>query len=151
MSKFESFKLTVPYLNHIQQSRSNCYLCRIFRKFLRIYLAEHFVRKKCDSTYCNFLNIKFRHRYFFANITKFSEQVSLKHLQEHILLMSKSEHMLKLTSHRILPHLWSADLLKSFSQLIMSIFCLFSIFLLKDFEINKQIGKVWGYPTLLIS
>ena len=60
-----------------------------------IYLAEHFVRNNNDSAYCNFLNIKLRHGYFSANITKFSEQVSLKYLQEHIiLLMSKSEHML---------------------------------------------------------
>ena len=58
-------------------------------------MAEHFVRKNCDSTYCNFLNIKLRRGYFSANIAKFPEQVSLKHLQEHIiLLMSKSEHML---------------------------------------------------------
>ena len=49
-----------------------------------IYLAEHFVRNNNDSAYCNFLNIKLRHGYFSANITKFSEQVSLKHLQEHI-------------------------------------------------------------------
>ena len=34
------------------------------------------------------------HGYPSANNTKFSEQVSLKHLQEHILLMSKSEHIL---------------------------------------------------------
>ena len=55
---------------------------------------EHFVRKNCDSTYCNFLNIKLHHGYFSANITKFSEQVSLKHLQEHIILiMSKSDRM----------------------------------------------------------
>ena len=56
---------------------------------------EHFVWNNCDSTYCNFLNIKLRHGYFSANITKFSEQVSLKHLQEQIILLtSKSEHML---------------------------------------------------------
>ena len=60
-----------------------------------IYLAEHFVRKNCDSTGCDFLNTKLRQEYFSTNITKFSEQVSLKHLQEYnILLMSKSEHML---------------------------------------------------------
>ena len=60
-----------------------------------MYLVERFVRKNCDSTYCNFLNIKLRHGYFSANITKFSEQVSLKHLQEHnILLTGKSEHMI---------------------------------------------------------
>ena len=58
-------------------------------------MAEHFVRNHCDSTHCYFLNIKLRHGYFSANVTKFSEQVPLKHLQEHIiLLMSKSEHML---------------------------------------------------------
>ena len=57
-------------------------------------MAEHFIRKNYDSTYCNFLNIKLRHEYFSANITKFSEQVLLKHLQEHIILLkSKSEHM----------------------------------------------------------
>ena len=56
-------------------------------------MAEHFVRNNFDSTYCNLLNIKLRHRYFSA--TKFSEQASLNHLQEHIiLLMSKSEHVL---------------------------------------------------------
>ena len=59
------------------------------------YLAEHFVRNNCDSAYCNFLNKRLRHGYFSANITKFSGQVLLKHLQEYIiLLMSKSEHML---------------------------------------------------------
>ena len=59
-------------------------------------MAEHFVGKNCDSTYCNFLNIKHRHGYFSANITNFPEQVLLKHLQEHnILLMSKSEHTLR--------------------------------------------------------
>ena len=58
-------------------------------------MAEHFFRSNCDSTYCNFLNIKLCQGYFSANITKFSEQVSLKHLQEHIILfMSKSKHML---------------------------------------------------------
>ena len=56
-------------------------------------MAKHFVWNNCDSTYCNFLIIKLRHRYFSA--TKFSEQASLNHLQEHIiLLMSKSDHML---------------------------------------------------------
>ena len=62
-----------------------------------ICLVEHFVRKNYDSTYCKFLNIKLRHGYFSENITVllFSEQVLLKHLQKHIiLLMSKSEHML---------------------------------------------------------
>ena len=60
-----------------------------------MYLAEHFFRNHCDSTHCYFLNIKFRQGYFSADVTKFSEQVPLKHLQEHvILLMSKSEHML---------------------------------------------------------
>ena len=64
-------------------------------------MAEHFVRNNCDSTHCNFLNIKLRHGYFSANITKFSEQVSLKHLQEHIiLLMSKSEPMLLRTVYK---------------------------------------------------
>ena len=58
-------------------------------------MAEHFVQKNCDSTYCNFLYSKLHHGYFSVNITKFSEQVLLKHLQEHnILLMSKSEHTL---------------------------------------------------------
>ena len=58
-------------------------------------MPEHLVRKNCGSTYCNFLNIKLRHGYFAANITEFSEQASLIHLQEHnTLLMSKSEHML---------------------------------------------------------
>ena len=58
-------------------------------------MAENFIRKNCDSTYSNFLNIKLRHRYFSANIIKISEQVSLKHLHKHnILLISKSEHML---------------------------------------------------------
>ena len=33
---------------------------------------------------------------------------------------------LKLTSHGILHYLWSAELLKSFSQLIMSIFTFFN-------------------------
>ena len=52
---------------------------------------EHLVRKNCDSTYCNFLNIKLHHGYFSTNITKCSEQVLLKHLEEQIiLLMSKS-------------------------------------------------------------
>ena len=46
-------------------------------------MAENFIRKKCDSTYSNFLNIKLHHGYFPANIAKISEQVSLKHLQEH--------------------------------------------------------------------
>ena len=58
-------------------------------------MSEHFVRKNCDYAYCNFLNIELRHGYFSANITNFSEKVSLKHLQEqNVLLMSKSEHML---------------------------------------------------------
>ena len=48
----------------------------------------------CDSTHCNISNIKLRHGYFSANATKFSEQLSLKHLQEHILSFSKSYHML---------------------------------------------------------
>ena len=60
-----------------------------------MYLAEHFVRNNCNSTYCNFLNIKLRHGYFSANVTKFLEKLLLKHLKEHIiLLMSKSGHML---------------------------------------------------------
>ena len=55
-------------------------------------MAEHLVQKNYDSTYCNSFNIKLYHGYFSLNITKFSEQVSLKHLQEHdILLMNKSE------------------------------------------------------------
>ena len=64
-------------------------------------MAEHFVRNNCGSIYCNFLNIKLRHRYFSASITKFSEKVSLKHLQEHIiLLMIKSEPMLLRTVYK---------------------------------------------------
>ena len=58
-------------------------------------MKASFFRNHCDSTHCYFLNIKFRQGYFSADVTKFSEQVPLKHLQEHIiLLMSKSEHML---------------------------------------------------------
>ena len=38
---------------------------------------QHFVRKNCDSTYCNFLNIKLYDGYFSAIITRSSEQVSL--------------------------------------------------------------------------
>ena len=55
---------------------------------------------------------------------------------------------LKLTSHNILHYLWSADLLKSFSQLFMSIFIFSQYF----FSIEKRkSGKVRGYPTWLIS
>ena len=60
-----------------------------------IHLTENIDRKSCDSTCCDFLNIKVPQGYFSANITKFSDQLSLKYLQEHnIILMSKSEHML---------------------------------------------------------
>ena len=70
-----------------------------FSNSLETYLAEHFVWRSYHSTCCNFLNIKLRHGYFSANITKSSEQVSLKHLQEHsILLISKSEYMLSLVT-----------------------------------------------------
>ena len=73
----------------------NYYLCWIFREFLRNIFGGALRSKQLQPTYCNSFNIKFRHGYFSANITKFSEQVSLKHLQEYIiLLMSKSEVML---------------------------------------------------------
>ena len=61
-------------------------------------MAEHFIRKNRGSIYGNFLNIKLNHGYFSANIKKFSEQVSLKHLQEHNTI-SKSEHMLSSNSN----------------------------------------------------
>ena len=54
---------------------------------------------------------------------------------------------LKLTSHGILHYLRSADLSKSFPQLIMSIF-IFSQYFFRQILPG---GKVWGYPTLLIS
>ena len=60
-----------------------------------IHLVEHFVRNNCDSTYCNFLNIKLHHGYFSRIITKFSEQVSLKYLQEEMSLV-KYEDFLEL-------------------------------------------------------
>ena len=34
-----------------------------------MYLVERFVRKNCDSTCCNFLNIKLHHGYFSTNLT----------------------------------------------------------------------------------
>ena len=49
----------------------------------------------------------------------------------------------KLTSHSILHYLWSADLWKSFDQLIMSIFIFSRYFFPR--------GKLLGYSTLLIS
>ena len=59
--------------------------------------------------------------------------------------------MLKLTSHDILHYLWSADLSKSFSQLIVSIDCvnihLFPIF----FNRFYWVEKCGVTPTLLIS
>ena len=36
------------------------------------------LKKYCESTYSNFYNIKLRQGYFFANITKFSEQLLCK-------------------------------------------------------------------------
>ena len=59
--------------------------------------------------------------------------------------------MLKLTSHDIMYYLWSADLSKSFSQLIVSIDCvnihLFPIF----FNRFYWVEKCGVTPTLLIS
>ena len=59
--------------------------------------------------------------------------------------------MLKLTSHDIMHYLWSADLSKSFSQLIVSIDCvnihLFPIF----FNRFYWVEKCGVTPTLLIS
>ena len=42
-------------------------------------------------------------------------------------------NFLKLTSHRILHYSWSADLSKSFSQLIMAIFIFFQYFFFNRF------------------
>ena len=53
--------------------------------------------------------------------------------------------ILKLTSHSILHHLWSADILKRSSELIMSTLIL-PIF----FQWILPGEKVWGYSTLLI-
>ena len=53
---------------------------------------------------------------------------------------------LKLTSHGILHYLWSGDLSKSFSQLILSTFTFSQYF----FQYILPGGKVWGYPILLI-
>ena len=47
-------------------------------------MVEHFLKKNCNSTYCNLINSKLCHWYFHANITIFSEQLSLKHLQQNI-------------------------------------------------------------------
>ena len=49
--------------------------------------------------------------------------------------------ILKLTSHGILHYLWSADLSKSFPQLIILIFILSHYFVL----FILQGGKGWGY------
>ena len=54
---------------------------------------EDFVQKNCNSTYCNILNSKLPLGYFSANITKFSEQLSL-HPQQLILSLNVSEHTL---------------------------------------------------------
>ena len=59
----------------------------------------------------------------------------------------KEEKILTLTSHGILHYLWSEDLPKSFSQLIMSIFIFSQYF----FQYILSGGNIWGYPTLLIS
>ena len=48
--------------------------------------------------------------------------------------------MLKLTSHGLLRYLWSADLSKSFFQLIMSIFIFFQYFFSIDFAQWKSVG-----------
>ena len=57
--------------------------------------------------------------------------------------------MLKLTSHGLLRYLWSADLSKSFFQLIMSIFIFFQYFFSIDFAQWKSVGLL-GYFTLFI-
>ena len=51
---------------------------------------------------------------------------------------------LRLTSHDILHFLWSANLSKSFSQLIASILSFLNIFFNRFYPVEK-------YPTLLIS
>ena len=55
---------------------------------------------------------------------------------------------LKSTSHSILPYLWSANLSKSFSQLIVRQVIIFSQHI---FQKVLPRGKVWIYPTSLIS
>ena len=56
-------------------------------------------------------------------------------------------YSLKLTSQGELHYLWSADLSKSFSQLIMSKVIFSQYF----FQKTLFDGKVWGYPSSLIS
>ena len=56
-------------------------------------------------------------------------------------------YSLKLTSQGELHYLWSADLSKSFSQLIMSK-VIFSQYFFQKILFD---GKVWGYPSSLIS
>ena len=63
-----------------------------------------------------------------------------------------------LKSQGILHYFWSADLSKSFSQLIVSIFTFFNqwflpIFIFSQYFSNRfcPVEKVWVYSTLLIS
>ena len=67
MSKFESLTL----------------LHSLFKSSLtEIHLAEDFVQKNCNFPYYNLFYSKLRHLYFSTYITKFSEQLPLKNLQE---------------------------------------------------------------------
>ena len=77
MLEFESPRIV------LFQSHSAVQICIVsyveyFVNSREIYLVERFVQIICDSTYCNFLNSKLRHRYFLANITYVFKKLSIK-------------------------------------------------------------------------
>ena len=88
MLKFESAKLIIPYLNHFQQP--------IFELLVMLNILEIPTKYTWRST--SFQKIGTLHAvtfltessdtYFSANTTRFSKQLSLKHLPEHILSIS---------------------------------------------------------------
>ena len=108
------------------------------------------LKKDLRPEACNFIRKRLQHSCFLAKFAKFLRTPILKNICERLLLSFVRQYIfchLYLTSHDILHYLWSADLSKSFSQLIMSIFIFCQFF----FQEILPGEKVWDNFTFFIS
>ena len=67
MFKFDVEISIIETSHSLFESHLAAQVCTVYYE---IYLAEHFVQKSRDPTYCTLLNSKLCHGYFSANITK---------------------------------------------------------------------------------
>ena len=104
-------------------------------------MLESLFNKVLDLKICIFIKKTLQHTCFLVKFTKHLKTPFLQNTSGGYLWRSN------LTSHSILHYLWSADLPKSLSLLIVSL----SIFSQYFFQKSLPGGKKWGYPTLLIS